>query len=714
MKKTIFLLLLISTLCIQVSAQHKAVKTSTQPIIDGQIESLWNKALIFTSFKQIEPEILADATVKTEAYILYDEENLFVAMKLHQDKSTVRGNQGRKDSDLIQEGDYISVILDPTNNGSLRYVFILNPANGIIDGKLDSDNNLTILWDGIFYSGVKIFKDHWSVEIQIPLNSISFQDLDNQNWGIQFQRVYSQNQEKITSKLLDVNDPYDLANFDTITGFAGLKKTNNLIVTPYVYSTNESDFLSKSDLYKGKTGGEFRYAPTSSMTILATINPDYAQIESDKEVINVSDLPTEYPEKRPFFTESIDLYPGAAVNTRNITDIKAGVKIRNVSSQLTYDFTGVIDDENNKWFLGNPKITDNKSYLAELIGGIKFSEGRHDYNITSHILKWLFDKRFSAYNWIGTINNPEKNKNEWETVNTIRWDSRTFAIGLGFSIKSKFYNPNIVGWNYLSNEINVYNWIKYSFIQERGFFRTNRFEIITMHYDLYTHRGNTFTDITLTSANTFHINNALGNWTYTFSFLPKTNQKFRYRNSADYKTDLPFEDAFSNFALIESSAGSIDTELKSDYSRSLGFTFGFSNKPVRGSETTNFDSEFYWKIGESSIIKYSLGYIDIKGSRYQNKLEQVIHRLQIEYNITENINIRVIAQPNILKLPSAYEYENKVSAYNLTLSWKYLPGSYIYFVYNNYRNTEQNTIIPQKTLYHNQTFILKINKSLSI
>lgn len=662
--------------------QHVAVKTEHKPIIDGVLEDLWSGATKFDSFKQIEPDILAEPTVKTDGYFFYDTENIYMAMKLYQKKNTVRSNRGKKDSDLISEGDFVTFAIDPMNNGNTAYFFTINASNALIDGTIAEDGKLSIEWDGIFYSAVNISEDYWSVEIQIPLNSISFQDKDVQDWGIIFNRYYAQNQERITSRLIDIHNPFRLTNLDKVTGLAGLKKSQNFRLLPYLYSTNESNFLSQSSAYNGKTGGEIIYTPSSSMLILATVNPDYAQIETDKAIINVSDLPTEYPEKRPFFTASSDFYPGAAVNTRNIIDIKAGLKIRQFGELLKYDITGILDYNENKWFLSNIKLSDNITYLAEIIGGFKNHKSRNDYNFTSHIHGWFYDKRLSIYDWFGTINNPARNKNEFETVNAIKWKSRFLDAGIWTHYRSKYYNPNVVGWNYLSNLFIYKLWLNYSIINETGFFRIHTFGITVNYNDLTSPRGNVYTTYDLVSDNIFHLSDYLGNWSLRLTFTPKSDQKFRHRKVNNFPTHQIFEDEISRFVLIGEAANSFEMEIQSDYSKNLGVKLNYNNRKVRQSNSDNLETEVYRKVGSSSIIKYSLAFINIAGSPYQNKFEQIIHRLQIEYNINDKLNIRAIIQPNISKLPNENEYENIIQAYNLTVSWEYLPGSFLYFVYN--------------------------------
>ena len=512
---------------------------------------------------------------------------------------------------------------------------------------------------------------------------------------------------------MDVNGPYRLTNYNKLTGLTGLEKTFKFRITPYIYSHDKDDFLSGSNDIKGKAGGEVRYSPSSSMTILATFNPDYAQIETDKEVINVTDLPTEYPEKRPFFIESSDFYPGAAVNTRNIVDIKAGVKVRKLGDLLKYDVTGVLDGDNNQWLLSNIKLSESNSYIAEVIGGIKNQKSRYDYNVTTHLQKWFLDKRISLSNWVGTINSPERGYNEWEVFTGAGWNTRNFAVSFSNHIKSKFYNPNIVGWNYLSN-LNKYTLsIRYSIINESGFFRTINFKSTSVLYDLVTPAGNSYLDNGISIESFLHLNDYLGNWSLNFYYYPPITQKFRYRNVEGYDNKLIYEDEISRFVLVDDKFSSISLELISDNSKNIGFSLFFDNSHVRKSKANLVSSEVYWKITPSSLVKYSLAFINIIGSDFQDKFEQIIHRIHVEYNITDKINIRAIIQPNTWKMPESNNLKNISSAYNLTLSWQYMPGSFIYFVYSNYKNSTGSDVAPETVTNSGHTFVLKINKSFS-
>lgn len=700
----------------RISGQTVAVKTETRPVIDGFLENIWYQGLMFDAFVQTEPDILAPATQKTESYFLYDDTNVYVAAKCFQQKSTLRSNQGRKDSDIISEGDFICFLFDPLNDGNIAYFFTINPKNGIHDGIVLEDGKPTTSWDGVFTSASTISEDFWCVEVHIPLSTLPFQNKKIQDWGISTFRYYAQNQEYSLNRIVDIHFPHKVSNFHKLLGLKELKKANPCLFVPYLYANSETDFLSNDSNFGKKVGFDIKVAPNPSILILGTMNPDYAQIETDREIINVSDLPTEYPEKRPFFIESVGFYQGSiAINTRNIGDIKAGLKIKKVGGLFNFDLNGVWDGDDSRWMFGNFRLTDNKQYLAEIIGGIKNQDSRNDFNVTSHIMKWFIDKKLFYYNWSAIINNYRKlDEIEWELVNSVKWKSRTFDAGVWTHIKSQYFNPNIIGKNTLSNE-NIYRtWLKYSIIQSNGFFRTFTFGGEVNQYELFTHRNNAYLTYKIILSNILHVSETLGNWSFNLSFFPESKQKFRYRNVENFDENLVFEDTFSRFVLIDDNVNYITLHTQSDYSKHFGFTFDFDNTPVRGSNAKHIVTEVYWKLGSSSILKYALDYIDIIGSPYQDHYEQIIHRFHMEYNPTDRINLRLIYQPNDLRIPLDDDLHYLERTINLMFSWEYLPGNFLYFVYNKICSSNRYTDCERNVEEDYHAIVLKLNKTISL
>lgn len=683
------------------------------PNIDGKIDEVYKFGLVFDSFVQLEPDIFAKPSVESKIYFLYDEKNIYIAGKLYQPKSSIKSSNGRKDASIILDGDAIGIVIDPLNNGNSAYFFSINPSNAIVDGTLDASGNWDSKWDAIFYTATFIEEDHWSFEFRLPLSSISFQDKDEQDWGIMFRREYAQNKEIIMNNIVDKNEPFRISDFIKLRGLTGLKKETSLFFTPYSFYSMKNNSLNHNREYKSKLGGELKYNPISSMTVIATANPDFAQIESDKIIINVDDVPTSYSEKRPFFTESSDLYQGLAVNTRNIEDIDVGVKLRDVRDNLKYDLTWVLDRKQNKWYMGNARWTDNETFYVDLISGVKSQKARTDYNFTTNLKTWAFSKRFVAYTWFGTINK-QNVKNEYESVNSVRWVTRDYTIATWHHLKTKLYNPNITGHNTLSNENLFHAWLVYSAFDESGFFRVVTPKIKYEYTSLYTNPEKSFSSVTIGAASTLNFGQNLGNWNFEIYYTPVMSRNFRFRNTQNVQQENIFEDAFGKFTLVDYEDDAISASLGSDASKMLGFNLSFNNRQVRKSKAENISGNFNWKIDAASLLSYSFEYINLHGSEYQNKFKQLIHRIKAEYNFTDKINARGIIQLNNTEMPSSNEYESQNPIINFTLSWQYMSGSYIYLVFNKQKLDWQDAATPSKIKFDDWSFAVKINNALNI
>lgn len=693
--------------------QSPAVIAPVPPVIDGALEEAWNEGVKFDAFTQITPSIGSRATIKTEIYFLYDRENIYIAGKIHQPRESILVSRARRDSSIIWQGDYIMIGLDPVLNANNAYFFVINPSNAVMDGTLDDLGEFNTVWDAIVDSATSVSAEFWSFEIRIPLTSISFQEREVQDWGIMFSHFYANGREKTISQLLDRNQPFRILAFHRIRGLKGLKRKTKIALTPYAFFAGQSERGFSGAEFHGKTGGDLKFRPAPSTSISFTLHPDYAQLETDREVINVTDLPTTYPEKRPFFTESSDMYPGLAVNTRNITDIRLGLKYRRVARNLKLDLTGVIDDLSQRWLLGNVRWSDNRSFHLEVITGLKSQEARTDYNVTTHLRTWFFKKQLTLYTWFGTINQPAYRGNDFESVNSAKWTSRTVTAGLWNHIKTKRYNPDIVGSPTLSNEVILRAWFYYSWIRPNGLFRVIKAGFNTDYYDLYATPNHSYVNWNISLEATLNLGERWGDWNWSLLYYPKANQKFRYREVKGYDHNLVFEDALGKFVLIGQPRRSLTICLKSDPSRPVGFSFDFSNAPVRQSRAMGLQTEIVWKPDPRAHVSYALNFMDIASSPFQEKYRQAIHRLQIEYNLTENLNVRAIIQSNRTRSLDYGTAETSAATNSVTLSWKVSPGSFLYFVYGRQAWDTYGAPGLSGSEHTRQTVILKFNRTFS-
>jgi hypothetical protein len=692
------------------AADSEPYLTPTKPVIDGIIDSAFYQGIHFSSFKQIEPYILMDALGQTAIYFIYDQENIYIAGNIYQDKNSIKASSGRRDAGIVLEGDYVILAIDPLNNGNAAQFFVINPANGIADG-LMMGNNFDYKWDAIFRTATKIYDDHWTFEFQLPISSINFQSKDEQTWGVMFIRNYALIQEKSANQIVDKDNPLRVDDFYKVNGLKNLKQKKTIQFTPYIFSSYNQDFIADQSLAGMKSGGELKFRPTSSMSLIATFNPDFAQVEADAVIVNVNDVPVSLPERRPFFTESSDLYPGLAVNTRNIKDIKTGVKLRQVVKNFKYDATWVQDKEDNHWYLGNIRYANNKTFHAEVISGTRNNAERTDYNITTNLRGWAFNRRLTFYNWFGTINGQE-GKNEFETVNSVQWVSRELNLGLWSHVKTELYNPNIVGHNTLSNEIIYSGWVNYTYYPKEGLLRQITSGVHAGRKELFSAVNTGFYVLRPRVHTVIHPNDAWGNLEFALTYQPGIHNFFRYRNIENQDENLIHQDTYGPFILTYQNRGAVEFKINTDNSKKVGLMFQFNNYEIRKSSSRNIKAELFWKMSSKANITYGIENILLEGSVYQRPYAQTFHRLKAEYNINDLINIRTIMQLNDVFVPHEYGFEEQMPLINFTASWQYSKGSFIYLVINKYvDNKKMNTQSETLKLADSQWIGLKINKT---
>ncbi|MCB0279290.1 MAG: carbohydrate binding family 9 domain-containing protein, partial [Calditrichaeota bacterium] len=156
----------------------------SQPIeIDGQMDALWSQAQKQDSFTQEEPSPLEPATQKTEFRFLYDDENIYFFIRVHDNKDEIITQTGRRDN-AFWNGDWVLIYLDPQHDKTTGFRFGVNPSNVQHDARLYNDGWDDDRWDAIWYSQTSEWEGGWQAEVRIPLRAIKFQEKDVQTWGL--------------------------------------------------------------------------------------------------------------------------------------------------------------------------------------------------------------------------------------------------------------------------------------------------------------------------------------------------------------------------------------------------------------------------------------------------------------------------------------------------------------------------------------------------
>jgi Domain of unknown function (DUF5916)/Carbohydrate family 9 binding domain-like len=297
------------------SASMVHASRATAPIaVDGILsEAEWATAEPVTDFTQREPAEGAPATERTEVRVLYDDGALYVGARLfdsHPD--SVRAQLARRDR--VVSSDRFLVFLDCYHDKRTGFFFGINAAGTLYDGTLYNDDWDSDTWDGVWEGRVTRDSLGWSAELRIPYSQLRFQHQKTHRWGVNFKREIARRNEKDYLVHTPSNGSGFVSRFVDLVGVGEVRPPARLEVLPYV--TTRAEYMSHdaadpfndgSQLGAG-FGGDLKVGLGSNLTLDATVNPDFGQVEVDPAVVNLSDVETFFDEHRPFFVEGASIF----------------------------------------------------------------------------------------------------------------------------------------------------------------------------------------------------------------------------------------------------------------------------------------------------------------------------------------------------------------------------------------------------------------------
>jgi hypothetical protein len=297
-----------------------ATRTTGSIRVDGRLDDeAWAAATPVSDFTQWDPAEGTPVSERTEARILYDGEALYVGVRLW-DRSPVSSRLGRRDMPL-GDSDWVGLVVDSYHDHRTAFSFDLNPAGVRRDAlKIgDVDDNS---WDPVWEGASSVDSTGWTAEYRIPFSQLRFSPAAEQTWGIQIERVIRRNQEYSLFAFTPKKERGGIARYGHLHGLRDIRPGKRLEILPYTVAKAEyvdpAGNPFRTDSEYGVSGGlDLKYRVTSNLTLDATLNPDFGQVEVDPAVVNLSAFETFFPEKRPFFIEGTDnfnFYTGAGAS----------------------------------------------------------------------------------------------------------------------------------------------------------------------------------------------------------------------------------------------------------------------------------------------------------------------------------------------------------------------------------------------------------------
>ncbi len=373
---------------------------------------------VLSDFRQREPNDGQPATQQTKAYLSYDDKNFYAVFVCKEDPAKVRAHLSKREE--FSGDDWVSLQLDTFHDGHRAYMFFSNPLgvqrDGITTEGQADDFSFDTLWD----NEGKITADGYIVWMAIPFKSLRFSTAPGSTWGVALSRSIRANKELATWPYITDRIEAYVPQFGTLEGIRQAHPGRNIQLIPYGFFARQR-FLNTPDAglatierkNEWRGGLDAKVVLHGSLTIDATINPDFSQVESDEPQVTVNQrFEVFFPERRPFFTEGAGYFetPETLFFSRRIADPQYGIRLTGKAGRWGLGVL-LIDDRKQGQFLA-PADPLHNAHARIGVGRIQYEfpgqstlgvfYARRDFGSSSNQVVSLDTRLKLNQNWVLT------------------------------------------------------------------------------------------------------------------------------------------------------------------------------------------------------------------------------------------------------------------------------------------------------------------------
>ena len=298
-------------------ATVRAIKLDEGIQLDGQLdEAVYQDVPAITDFVQLMPVEGAPATEKTEAWIMFDDTNVYVSARIWDSapESEWIANEMRRDTNQLRQNDTFAAFFDTFYDRRNGFNFYTNPLAARADQQFTNEGNPNGDWNPVWDVRSGRFDGGWTTEMEIPFKSLRYRSGIPQLWGVQLRRAIRRKNEWVYLTRLPISAGggqgssgiFRVSSAGTLVGMEPPTASRNIEIKPYAIGGMTTDVNAvpvKNREGDGDFGLDVKYGITQNLTADFTYNTDFAQVEVDEQQVNLTRFSLFFPEKREFFLE---------------------------------------------------------------------------------------------------------------------------------------------------------------------------------------------------------------------------------------------------------------------------------------------------------------------------------------------------------------------------------------------------------------------------
>lgn len=289
----------------------RANRVTQSPVLDGRDdEEAWRDAERIEDFRQAEPAEAGEPAFPTSARVVYDDRFLYVFVRAHDPHpDSIVGRLSRRD--VNTNSDRVGLVIDAYKDRRTGIILAVNPVGVRFDAVVFLDNQEDPAWDGVWEAATRVDSAGWTAEFRIPFSQLRFNDQPEHVFGFAVWRdIGRRNQKDAWPPTFRVSRQALMSQIGTLEGLSGVKRSSKLELLPFVTTSNLTEQRPDGWAHpqRAAMGLDVKYGIKENLTLDATINPDFGQVEADPAILNLTAFEVRFDERRPFFQEGVGMF----------------------------------------------------------------------------------------------------------------------------------------------------------------------------------------------------------------------------------------------------------------------------------------------------------------------------------------------------------------------------------------------------------------------